>query len=283
MKTKAFLILFLFVSQSIFSQTYIRDRQNVFGTWKKSKSPYIITGEAIVPFGKTLTIKKGVIVKFKTGTDRDYRLDGTINRNCDIGFLRVIGKLVAQGSESSKILFTSDEEGFWGNIFINSADDGIHFKHCIFEHSYYIRGITTSDNATGALSFYNSTGLVEHCIFRNNGWGAINCKKGATPTFKNLTIVGNNYGLECNSSSTPNVINCILWNNNTPFYINGSSSPKISYCLLQDKSLEIDYDKGNNFYSRDPKFVDPDQNNFNISKDSPCKKTGKDGSNIGSK
>lgn len=283
MKEKILLILFLFAAQSIFAQTYIRDRQEISGTWKKSKSPYIITGEAIIPFGKTLTIKKGVVVKFKTGINRDYRKDGVINRDCDVGFLRVIGKLIAEGSESSKILFTGDGKGYWGNIFINSADNEILFKHCIFEQSNYLRGITTTDNATGALSFYNSIGLVEHCIFRNNGWGALNCKQKASPTFKNLTIVGNNYGLECNSESTPNIFNCIFWKNNTPFYINGNSFPKVSYCLLQDKSLDMNYDKGNNFYSINPEFVNLEQNDYSLSKDSPCKKTGKNRDNIGSK
>ena len=281
MKLKAFLILFLFVGQSIFAQTYITDGQEVYGTWKKSKSPYIIDGEAIVPVGKILKIKKGVVVKFKTGTDRDYRLSGVINKNFDLGFLRVEGKLIAVGSKKDKILFTNDGSGFWGNVFINSSDEGIVLKYCIFENSYYIRGITYSDNATGALSFYNSSGLVEYCTFRNNGWTALNCKQKSSPTLKNLTIVGNQYGIECNSQSVPKVINCVFWNNNTPFYVNGSSMPEVSYSLLQDKSLESDYDKGNNLYFRDPNFTNMSRNDFSVSSGSPCYKTGKNGANMG--
>lgn len=281
MKVKALLILFLFASHGIFAQTVITNGQEVSGTWKKSESPYIIDGEAIVPKGKTLKIKKGVVVKFKTGTERDYRISGTMSRRFNLGFLRVEGKLVAKGSKDDRILFTRKGSGNWGNVFINSKDNGIVLKYCIFEYSFYIRGITESDNATGALSFYNSTGLVEYCIFRNNGWTALNCKEKSTPTFKNLTIVGNQYGFECNSQSTPNIINCIIWNNNTPFFVNGNSMPKVSYSLLQDKSLDISYDKGNNIYFSDPKFSNVMKNDYSITKGSPCYKTGKGDENIG--
>jgi hypothetical protein len=42
----------------------------------KKGSPYIINGEAIVPSGKTLEIKPGVVVRFKTGESRPTIMTG---------------------------------------------------------------------------------------------------------------------------------------------------------------------------------------------------------------
>lgn len=281
MKSKALFILFLFVSQSIFSQTYINDGQRVLGTWRASESPYIILGEAVVPLNTSLEIEAGVTVKFKTGTNRDYRIDGSENSSFDVGFLRVEGKITAKGTKDNRILFTKNGDGYWGNILLDSRDNRNSFKYCIFEDSYYIRGITPDDNATGALSFINSTAMVEYCVFRNNGWTALNCKQGSRPTLKNLTIVNNKYGLECNSNSKPTFLSCIIWNNEVPFYINGEGSPHVSYCLLQANSVLNEFDKGNNIYAKDPKFRDPDNNDYSIKNSSPARKAGIEGGNIG--
>jgi hypothetical protein len=283
MKTNVFLILLVFLSQSIFSQIYISKGQEVYGTWKKSNSPYIIDGEAIVPAGKTLTIKKGVEVKFKTGTNRDYRIDGYKANNFDLGFLRVEGTIIAKGSETDKIKFTSNGDGNWGTIFINSRSDKNYFSYCIFEKGYHIRGITDTDNSTGVLTFLNSTGKVENCLFLRNGWTAINCKQSSNPTITNVTIVKNNYGLECNSSSAPTIKNTIIWKNYTALYMNGGAHPSISYSLIQDPNMERAYDKGNNIFGQNPDFKDEVFDNYTISSSSICRKAGEKGADIGSK
>ncbi len=282
MKTKVILIILIIISQNLYSQTYIKDGQKVFGTWKKSNSPYIINGEAIIPTGKTLKIKKGVEIRFKTGTSRDYRVDGLKNREFDLGFLRVNGKIIAKGTDKDRITFTSDGYGNWGTIFINSREKGNYFKYCDFKYGYHIRSIITNDNSTGVLSFYNSTGTIDHCLFVNNGWTAINCKEKSSPIINNVTIVKNNYGIECNSGSKPIITNSILWKNNTALYINGSSMPKISYTLIQDNQLEREYDKGNNILGQDPEFKDEVFNEYNIAENSICKKAGEKGKDLGS-
>ncbi len=281
MKMKIFTVLLLFVSQTFFAQTTIKHGQEVFGTWKKTQSPYIIEGEAIVPAGKTLKIKKGVKLMFQTGTYRDYRLDGVINPGFNVGFLRVNGKIIAEGSKSERIMFSRNGSGNWGNVFIDTDEKDNVFKYCVFEYGYYIRGITELDNATGALSFYGSSGTVEFCTFRNNGWTAINCKQNANPFIKNVTIVGNNYGVECNSNSVPVISNAIIWDNNTALYINGSAVPEFSYSLIQNYSLEYAYDKGNNIFGKNPGFLNSYNNDYSLINDSPCKKSGKNGSDMG--
>ena len=281
MKLNALTILFLIFAQSLFSQTYIQNGERVFGIWKVSESPYIILGEAIIPAGATLEIEPGVELKFKTGTDRDYRLDGVLNNGFNVGFLRVEGNIIAKGNQMNRILFTKNGYGFWGNIVLDTRDKKSIFKYCIFEASHYMRGINPDENATGALSFINSSAMVEYCIFRNNGWTAINCKQSSKPILKNLTIVGNKYGLECNTNSKPTFLSCIIWNNEIPFYVNGEGSPHVSYSLLQDNSLDYRYDKGNNIYSKDPKFSDPENNDYSLKGSSPCKNTGIEEKNMG--
>ena len=277
MKTKLFLLLLIF-SQTLMSQTTIEDGKKVSGTWKKSGSPYMIEGEAIVPQGETLTIKPGVVVKFKVGNDRDYRIDGDLNPYFNVGFLRVKGTLIAKGKKKKPILFTHGSKyGYWGNIFFENSKNN-HLKYCQFEYGFYMRMIVEDDNGTGVTSFYNSSGIVENCLYVNNGWTALNCKQNSNPLFKNNTVIKNKYAIECNSKSVPEIINTILWNNGTCLYINGSSRPKISYCLIEDTFMSDDVkNKGNNIFAKDPQL----DKKYKPRKKSPCKKTGKDGENIG--
>ena len=72
-------------------------------TWTLANSPYTITGTVVISSGVTLTIEAGVI----------------ININADESIF-VNGTLIAQGTSSSKITFTSSQSskaaGDWGLI-----------------------------------------------------------------------------------------------------------------------------------------------------------------------
>ncbi|RLD73484.1 MAG: hypothetical protein DRJ07_20765 [Bacteroidetes bacterium] len=265
----------LIIGLSVDAQTIIKDKDNVSGIWKKSKSPYIIKGEAIVPEGKTLEIKPGVVVKFKTGEGRDYP-------KTTVGFLRVKGTLIAEGKEKKMITFTRDgSSGNWGVIQIHSESKNSIILYCKFEYAKFIRNIVSSDNATGALSLYDSYAEITNCIFVN-GWVGINCKKGAYPLVKNNTIAGNQYGLECNTGSKPEVLNCILWNNKTTFFNNGESLPTLSNSLIGENPAKYGLeDNGTNLIGRNPKFKSEQKGDYNLKSDSPCIGKGKDGSNMG--
>lgn len=266
----------LMIGISINAQTIIKDKDYVSGVWKKSKSPYIIKGEAIIAEGKTLKIKPGVTVMFKTGKKRDYP-------NTDVGFLRVKGTLIAEGSKKKMITFTREGEyGNWGLIQIDSKSKANKLRLCKIEHAMFVRTIVENDNATGAISVYGSYAEISNCIIVD-GWAGINCKNEANPLVKNNVITNNQYGIECNSNSSPTVLNCIIWKNQrAAFYINNESQPKISYSLIDENPAKYGVpDDGTNLIGTDPMFTSEATGDYSLKKDSPCKGKGGGGIDIG--
>ena len=57
------------INNILYSSTQISDGEEVYGLWKKSLSPYIVEGLAVVPYNKTLKIEPGVVVLFKSSTN----------------------------------------------------------------------------------------------------------------------------------------------------------------------------------------------------------------------
>jgi len=285
MKHSILFILTLFYITNLLSQTEIQDKQKVFGTWSVANSPYTVMGEAIVPSGETLIIEPGVVVKFKTGDDRDYTVNEQPSYTFNVGFLRVLGTIKAIGTSKKMITFTRDgESGYWGNIAIDSRSKDNRFKYCWIESAFYMRSVVlnTYDNATAALSFFNSEGIIENCLLINNGWTALNFKEGSSPVVKNTTIVGNKYGLECNTGSAPTITNTIVWDNETAFYVNSGSNPHISYSIIQDSEfISGIIDDGNNIFATDPQFDDPASGSYKIKSKSPAYKSGEGRINIG--
>ena len=72
-------------------------------TWEASKSPYVVTGAILVEEGVTLTVEAGVEVRFEDDT-----------------YIKVNGEVVARGTSSGKIRFTSSRgtpaKNAWGYI-----------------------------------------------------------------------------------------------------------------------------------------------------------------------
>lgn len=282
MRTILTTLLLVFCMQFVSAETIIFDKQKVWGTWNKKGSPYIIQGEAIVPEGKTLTIKAGVEIKFKTSENEEFEYSES---SFDAGFLRVNGKIVAKGKKGKPILFTRmGVYGNWGNVLVNTTDKGSSFSYCRFEYGHYIRSVVEDDNATGVLTFLKSTGKVEYCVFAFS-WSGLNCKQGSDPVIDHCTISGNQYGLECNTESQPVVKNTIIYRNETTFYLNSGKKVPFSYSFIHTYSIaeeEID-DAGNNIVGDDinPGFIDVEGGDFRLKKGSSVAGKGEKGSNIG--
>jgi hypothetical protein len=94
---------------------------SVSGTWRKASSPYVVTGDIMIPRNKTLTIEPGVTVKFAGhfGLTAGYR-----------------AKLLAVGTEQDRIVFTAGdkEQGWFGLRLINAGSDDT-LRYCTFEYA----------------------------------------------------------------------------------------------------------------------------------------------------
>lgn len=104
-------ILFLLLPTLTFAQTNVSGFISTNTTWTLTSSPYIVTGNALVSAGYTLTIEPGVVVKFNT--DKALQIDG---------------ELIAVGTPQNRITFTSNQSspapGDWAKIhFPNTCVD----------------------------------------------------------------------------------------------------------------------------------------------------------------
>ncbi|NQT65595.1 MAG: hypothetical protein HQ554_05410, partial [FCB group bacterium] len=110
-------------------------------TWSPDNNPYLVTSGVYVDAGITLTILPGTIVKFYAdyyddlGDDQFYFHSG---EEPIAKFMRVEGRIIAEGTEQDSIIFTrmQDEQYYhWGTIYLPEGADRSSFKHCLFEYS----------------------------------------------------------------------------------------------------------------------------------------------------
>lgn len=186
---------------------------------------YVLKSRIAVVSGVTLTIEPGVIVKGEAGT----------GANATALLIARGGKLMAEGSASSPIIFTSvaDEimpgevaspnldptlNGLWGGLLILgnapiSADAA----------SVQIEGIPPSDQngLYGGTDAADNSGVIKYISIRHGGAniGEGNEINGLTlggvgsgTTIENVEVIANqDDGIEC-FGGTVNVKNLILWN-----------------------------------------------------------------------
>ncbi|HLO60465.1 MAG TPA: T9SS type A sorting domain-containing protein [Bacteroidales bacterium] len=185
-------IFFLFVAfLQIKGQTNISGNISINTVWTTKGSPYIIIDTVIVTGGVILTLKPGIIVRFRNGAE-----------------LRInYSSIVAIGTPLNPITFTSDSPiphaGIWSTISINGGDDTLStFNYCNFEYA-----AAAIRNNGGVLSLLK----VKNCNFNSNvigindiGWRAMAID---SCNFKNNT----EYGLFELESST--ISNCNISNN----------------------------------------------------------------------
>jgi parallel beta-helix repeat protein len=139
-----------------------------------SGKPYIVQSDWMIGAGRTVTIDPGTEIMFSG----QYWVD-------------VQGQLVARGTESQPILFTSSRQlpdyGQWRGFKLRERAPGdaqSEFSHCVFAYGGYIESDTTKrDNVdttlflarafAGLLCVRNSSPTIEHCVAVLNGNNAI--------------------------------------------------------------------------------------------------------------
>jgi len=179
-----------------------------------------------------------------------------------------------------------------GGAMRNDSGSNPTVTRCTFEDN---------ESSTGAVSSEQSAGSYENCAFTNNtstinGAGMNN--SNSSPTVTNCLFAGNdaNYvgGAICNTSSsdvtmvnctftgnsavgagslyteasTASATNCIFWGNTDGSgqgHGIGGVAPALSFCDAEDG---VPAGEGN--ISTDPLFVDPNNDDYHLSPNSPC-------------
>ena len=160
---------------------------------------YNVTDTLTVTQGDTLIIEPGVKLQFAQGASFD-----------------IYGYLIAEGTETDSIYFTSYPDSDWDGIFIYStADNNSSFKYSVIENSAKWGLLITYKNPT-----------ISNCLFRNNkktsdySPGVLRVLYGASPEISEC-IFENNFqaGIEINGSSA--TISNVDIHNNIGTWIGG--------------------------------------------------------------
>jgi parallel beta-helix repeat protein len=158
------------------------------------------------------------------------------------------------------------------NVFQSSEDDGID----VDRSSPLISGnVIYSCTNKGVSVGGDSQPRIENNVLAMNDIG-IAAVDGASPLVINNTIAGNRIGINCfektagQGGGTATIVNCILWENDVEVVLDTLSSVDISYSVV--KGISVWPGEGNT--NADPLFIDEADNDFRLTKLSPCIDTG---------
>jgi len=192
-KTFLIALIILFNYSFSFADTEVSGLITEDTTWTKENSPYIILGKVGVDYQVTLTIEPGVQVK--SGAGQDY-------------YIKVMGKIIAVGTETNLISFTVLEENqseypqhgveFDTNKEGYRSWEGSRFEWCEFSGQYYC-GIHSQ------IAFNSEEPLltVGNCKFSNIGGSGI--------WFQIHSLIRDSYFTNCGKSYVDP--DCIVTNN----------------------------------------------------------------------
>jgi parallel beta-helix repeat protein len=233
MPSRFLIIIISFVTISGIYATDVSGTISSNTTWTKANSPYVVTGNITVSSGVTLTVEAGVTVKFNTSK-----------------VLLINGALIAIGTSSDSIRFTSDESspssGDWGYLkFTNSSTDasydgsgnyssGSIIKYCVVN---YGTGIEL-DGAHPHIS--NSS------VRKNSNWGINGASLTTTIKIIDSKINYNNGGIKLAQSSGLNAVidNNVISNNTNVGIFAQSGSYTISNNTISSNTVSSDPSRG---------------------------------------
>jgi hypothetical protein len=118
--------------------------------------------------------------------------------------------------------------------------------------------IITSQGDYGVLFYFGeqADSILENFIIKDSVVGI--SISGSSPTVKNLTIVGNDYGIDVWGHSFPRIESCILWDNEYSDIFTEVYVPNVTYSCIE-RSFE-----GEGNISIDPLFADPNNEDFHL-------------------
>jgi len=242
-----------------------------------------IVGDVLVDSDATLTISPGTTIQFAA----NQNANPLQSWDTDHSWIIVMGRLIAEGTESNWITFTSDASnpspGDWACIFFGDLSGSSSFKHCIVEYG------GDQINTTGNDSNHSLT--IQNCIIRHAGEEGILLGPTGNPNIQFNTIYGNNgngIGLHRSMVVQKSVMiqNNIITNNEFGISNGTNFSYTTSYNDVWNNTIVnhctcpgvINHDLD---ISIDPRYVDLANNNVQLKSDSPCLNANSTGGEIG--
>lgn len=159
------ILLLLFFAPCAFSQTNVSGFINANTTWTLAGSPYIVTGNALLSQGFTLTIDPGVVVKFDSNKA-----------------LQFDGQLIAIGTVSQRIVFTSNQTnpqpGDWAKLhFSDFSTDAVYNAQGNYVSGTilkYCDVLYAGSLMWGSVDIQQCSPYFNHCRIMYGSWSGIN-------------------------------------------------------------------------------------------------------------
>ena len=196
---RALIVLFVLFSSSFYvllgttppaKATYVKGTISQDTTWFLIESPFVLSGNVTVNPDVTLTIEPGVQARF----------GGSFSLNID-------GRIVANGTNEKRILFTANDPShdiIWQTIRVNGTQPSS-FVNC--EVEYGTDGITVDNGyvelrsssvrftSQNGLILNNGSILVEKSVFESNNAAGISIVNGSQATIANSIFESNADGI----------------------------------------------------------------------------------------
>lgn len=159
-------------------------------TWTPAGNPHIITGTLTIagdpPNGATLVIQPGVEVRFEQGASIEV---GTINSP---------GTLIAEGTASSGILFTSNQatktKGWWKYILFNEQAVNCRMSFCTVEYGGIYNFYPKNYGANLVINTAEDVPVsLNNCIISNSVSDGVSLLNSGWAIFSNNIITDNDY------------------------------------------------------------------------------------------
>jgi len=182
--------------------------------------------------------------------------------------------------EVDQCLFENNESGTNGTFRILGGIPDVRVSNTIFRNN-----ITHASRSTFGIQI-GCTGKVTNCLFLNNSPRGAIVHDNSDVAFTNCVFFGNGgTGLDLRKSAVAQVTNTIFWNNGITAALNAGVGDgcrlSFNYCDVQfgmdsinigDSLSLFNWGEGN--ISSDPKFLDPNNDDFSLFYTSPCLETG---------
>lgn len=208
-----------------------------------------VIDQLVVPYGITLIIQPGTIVKFKHSRDyKNFARGGLIIQG---------GVLQATGSPDNPIWFTSDADqpinGDWEGIVIEDSNNKNIIDHAIVEYAFIgIRFWTSSGTVSNSIvRWINAEGIymerskpnIEGCTIYGTGYNGIAMEQFNEVVIRNNKII-NNQGSGIHGEATKAVIENNLIQNSKY----GITFDDFSDTILKNNLIENIRQEGMHFY-----------------------------------